>query len=402
MSFLSRAFVGESEQRAVANLGGIPKWSEVSGGGGYVTPKNAMQITAFFSCVKLLSNSVSMLPLRAYRHKGDVRTMLKPQPPLLQNPYPGITWHNWKWMLMQSLTVTGNAFGYVTARDNGARPTAILPIHPDAVSINHEEGDWTNPAYYISGKRVDSADVFHVKAYPTAGCPMSLSPIELAASDLELTQAAERYGLRWFKDSANPSGILTSDTNLTDTQVKQEMKRWVMTHGGSRRYPAVMGGGLKWQSISITPEESQFLATRAYQKSDIAMLFGIPPHMIGDTEKTSSWGQGVEQMSIGYVVYTLGGWLTCIEEAFNQILPNGQFVKFNVDALLRGDLKGRYEAHQIAIQNGWASPDEVRSLEEMAPIEGYPGGIHLQPANFVPLGHVPDANPQPAAGEGGK
>jgi len=399
LSFLSRAFVGEPEKRAVADLSGIPKWSEVSGGGGYVTPANAMHILPFFSCVRILSNGVSQLPLKAYRQKGEIRKAVAPQPALLQSPYPGITWNNWKWMLMQSLTVTGNAFGYVTDRTDKGQPTAILPVHPDSVSVDPNEGDWTAPAYMIGGKRVNSADVFHVKAYPTAGCPISLSPVELAASSLDLSQAAERYGLRWFKDSANPSGILTTDANLTDVQVKQEMKRWVMTHGAGRRYPAVMGGGLKWQPISITPEESQFLATRKHQKTDIAMMFGIPPHMLSDTEGSSMWGTGVEQMSIGFVVYTLAPWLVCIEEAFNQILPKGQFVKFNVDALLRGDLKSRYEAHAIAWQNGWISDNEIRAYEEREPIEG--GDTHYRPANFVPLGWLPTPTDQPAAGEGG-
>lgn len=401
MSFLSRAWTGE-ETRTIKRLESLPKWSEESYGGGSVGAGDAMRLATVFSCVRILANSVSTLPLKAYRNSGDIRVPVDPAPKLFQDsPYPGITWHNWLWMMMQSLVMTGNAFGQVTAWEAG-RPTAILPIHPDKLQITvPEDGYWTEPEYRINGKKVSGADIFHIKAYPTAGSPVSLSPVEMAATTLDLSAAADQYGLRWFRDSANPSGILSTEQDLTEAQVKRTMKSWMLSHR-NRRLPAVMGGGIKWTPISITPEESQFLATRAYQRADIAMLFGIPPHMINDNSSgASNWGTGIEQQGIGFVVYTLMPWLICIEQAFTQILPRGQFAKFNADALLRGDSKARSEAHMIAVQNGWTSINEVRAYEEMEPIEG--GDIHLQPANFVPLGYVP---PEPTTsantGEKGK
>ncbi|WPH57626.1 portal protein [Mycobacterium phage WXIN] len=400
MSLFSRAFSNAYEERTLTP-GAIPSWSAASAiGEGNVNDKSALHLAPFFACVRLLADSVSMLPIRAYRDKDNVPIPAKPQPRLMQDsPYPGLTWFEWLWMLMESLAVTGNAFGYITARDDKVRPTAILPIHPDDIQIEEPEDDaaWPDPVYRINGKKVDSADIVHIKRYPVAGCAVGMSPIEYAASAIGLSLSAERYGTRWFRDSANPSGILSTEQELDSTQITQAQKSWIKSHQG-RRLPAVLGGGLKWSPIHITPNESQFLETRQFQKSEVAMWFGIPPHMIGDTEKSTSWGSGIESMSIGFVTFTLMPWLVCIEQAFTRLLPRGQQAKFNASALMRGDYKTRQEGYQLAIQNGHMSPNEARALEERPPIEG--GDIYLQPMNFVPLGYIPP-DPQAVSGEKG-
>lgn len=402
MSFLSRAFSGQPEARAEARLVDIPPWSEVSMGAGRA-PRNAMKMVVFFRCVDILAKTVASLPIAAYRYTKNGRVEVNSK--LMSSPYPGMTWQNWLFMLMRSLAITGNGFGYITARDQLGSPTAILPLHPDSVRVDPEKGSWWEPAYEIFGRPVtNSADVFHVKAYPEAGYPMGLSPIEYLATTLELGWAAEQYGLRWFKDSANPSGILSSPIDLTEEQVNREMRRWIQANGQGKRYPAVMGGGLQFQTIGIPPNESQFLETRAHQRSDIAMMFGIPPHMIGDTEKSTSWGTGISEQVLGFQKFTVNPWVVGIEQAFELILPRGQFAKFNMDALVRPDLMTRYTAHQMAIQSGMASPNERRAIEDLPPIEGYPGDIYLQPSNFVELGHKPEPtapNPQADSGEEG-
>jgi HK97 family phage portal protein len=146
----------------------------------------------------------------------------------------------------------------------------------------------------------------------------------------------------------------------------------------------VLSGGFKWKPITITPEESQFLETRKFQVTEIARLFGVPPHMIGDLERSTSWGTGIEQQSIGFVTYTLRPWLTRIESALSKQLPGGQFVKFNVDGLLRGDSKSRHESYRLGLDGGYYSPNEVRAWEDLAPIEN--GDSYRQPLNFGPLG----------------
>jgi HK97 family phage portal protein len=182
--------------------------------------------------------------------------------------------------------------------------------------------------------------------------------------------------------------VLETDSELTEDQVLLTQKSWISSHGGRRR-PAVLSGGFKWKPITITPEESQFLETRRMQVSEIARLFGIPPHMIGDVEKSTSWGTGIEQQSIGFVTYTLRPWLTRIESALSRQLPGQQFVRFNVDGLLRGDTKSRYESYRMGIDGGWLNPDEVRALEDRPPIPDGTGQKFRQPMNFGPLGMDP-------------
>ncbi|ATN88820.1 portal protein [Mycobacterium phage DmpstrDiver] len=407
MSFFSRIFTGPSEARIINKLESVPSpLDEPFFRGDSHGSHGAMALGAFYACVTLLADTVASLSIDAYRKKGNVRVPVDPQPKLLAStPYPGLTWFDWLWMLMESLAVTGNAFGYITSRGPDGRPAAIMPVHPDCIHVTtSERNGWLEPVYRIDGKIVDNDRIMHIKRYPIAGCVVGMSPIEKAASAIGLGLAAERYGLSWFRDAADPRGILASDADLTPDQVKQTQKQWIQSHHG-RRLPAVMSAGIKWQSISITPNESQFLETRGFQRSEIAMWFRIPPHMIGDTEKSTSWGTGIEQQSIGFVTYTLLPWLTCIEQALTAFLPNGQFVKFNHNGLLRGDVKSRFEAYQIGIQNGIYSPNDARSWEDLPPIPE--GDIHLQPMNFVPLGYMPPEapaqEPQPnSATEGNK
>lgn len=396
MSFLSRAFATAPKQEArsldsfLTIPPNIPTAMEDALIQGDIADRGAMSLSAFFSCVSLLADTVASMPVYSYRKKNGIKQLVDPQPALfMPSPYPGLSWFDWLWMFMESLAITGNAFGYVTAFDDVGRAKSILPIHPSMIEITIPPEDplaYTDKQYFIRGKRVPNNRIVHIKRFPIAGAAYGMSVIQKAAGAVELGLAAERYGRRYFKDSANPSGILSTKEDLTPEQAKRNMKQWLQSQQG-RRLPAMLGGGLEWQQISITPEESQFLQTRQHQVREIAMWFRIPPHMISDTEASTSWGTGIEQQSIGFVTYTLRPWLECIEQMLTMLLPNGQFAKFDVDALLRGDITARWEAHQIAIQNGVKSINEVREEEDLAPCEE--GDIHLQPMNFVPLGTDP-------------
>ena len=399
MSFLSRLLArNDTEQRTVTNLESVPNWVMESQGGTSEIKGNPKNVGAFYACVTLLADTISSLTATAYRQQNQARIEVTPQPGLLMaDPYPGLTWFDWLWMMVDSLAVTGNAFGLVTARDNQNRPTAILPIHPDAITINQpkpgeeEETNWIKPVYRIGGKKQSSSDIVHIKRFPIAGRPWGMSPIEHAAGDLGLSLEANRYGLRWFRDSAHPSGILSAEGDLTPEQTLRTQKQWAQTHGAGRRMPAVMSGGMKWTPISITPNESQFLETREFQRSEIAMWFRIPPHMIGDTAKSTSWGTGIEQQSIGFATYTLRPWLTCIEQALGKYIPRGQFIKFNIDGLLRGDVKARWEAYRLGREAGVYSVNDIRAMEDLPPVED--GDGRLQPMNFAPLGYEPPPEP---------
>lgn len=388
------------EERAVTSLASIPKNSDgfVADAGVYVSEQTALQLTAVHACVRLLADAIASLPMDVYRKRGDLREPVRPTPPLVANPLDEVTDFEWKFMVVTSLALRGNSYNVVVERDRFEFPTKLLPVHPDVVQVS-EDRDTGRPIYRVEGERIPNADMVHIKRFTLPGWLTGLSPIEAARQGIGLGLAAERFGARWFGDSAAPSSVLETDQDRTPEQVREIQRNWIASHGG-RRYPAVLSGGFKWRPITITPEESQFLETRRFQRSEIAMLFGIPPHMIGDTERSTSWGTGIEQQSIGFVVYTLRPWLTCIESALSRLLPRGQFVRFNVDALLRGDIKSRYEAYAQARNAGWLSVDEIRELEDRPPLPGGIGQGYLQPLNMAPLGSDPlaqrERTPEPA------
>ena len=391
MSLFSRAFSGDSEKRTLFSEV-LPRWSQESAGFDGVSRGGAMSLTTFFACTRLLADAVSSLPLRAYKTSGEVPLPLSPQPALLANlPYPGISWRDWLWMLMQSLAVTGNAYCLIASRDANNRPTALMPVHPRLVTVRYpdaDEMDWAEPVYSINGNRVPAGDMVHIKRFPLANALTGMSPIEMAADAIGLSLDAEKYGRRWFKDSAVPSGVLSTEQPLTEAQVKQTLKQWLLAHR-DRRMPAVMGGGLKWTSISVTPEESQFLQTRSFQRSEIAMWFGVPPHMIGDTDKSTSWGSGIEAQSIGFVKFTLEPWLNCIEQAISLLLPRGTEAMFDLRAILRGDEAARWDTYEKGRLVGVLSVNDIRIAEGFPPI-GPEGDIRITPMNYVPLGTPPE------------
>jgi len=397
VSFLSRIVAPPSERRTFSSSLNIPSNADGYGSdaGEYVSERSALRLIPVYACVRLLADSIAMLPMSAYRRKVEVREPVDPAPRVVKQHMPGMTNFDWTFQTVSSLALRGECVHVVMERDLLEYPTALLPVHPDDVRIEWDQNhryDFSRVKYSVGGVRIPREDVIHTRLFSLPGEIRGLSPIGAAQQGIGLGLAAERYGARYFGDSANPSGVLESDGNLTEEQAQRSVRSWVNTHGG-RRHPAVLSGGLKWRGISIAPDEAQFLETRKFQRGEIAMLYGVPPHMIGDTEKSTSWGTGIEQQGIGYVTYTLGPWLARIENALTDILPRGQFVKFNVSALLRGDTTARFAAYVQARNAGWLSVNEIRALEDLAPIPN--GDSHIQPLNMGPLGSDPLAAKAP-------
>jgi HK97 family phage portal protein len=390
VSLLRRAF----EQRAVTEWGPIGRtvpsnWEQGPADSGVpVNDQRALQLSAFYACVRLLADSIASLPWDSFRKQDGQRIEVSPQPSLLARPDPDLTVFDWKHVMVVSLAMRGNFYGLVAERDRLEHPAMIKPLHPDHVRVDRDPTTGERRVWLGGAQRIPVRDLFHIKAFTLPGAEEGLSPVAMARQSLGLGLAAEAFGAKWFRDGAAPSSVLETDADLNDTQVRRIQQQWIASHGGRRR-PAVLSGGVTWKPISITPDESQFLETRKMQVSEIARMFGVPPHMIGDVERSTSWGTGIEQQSIGFVTYTLRPWLTRIESALTDVLPRGQFVKFNVDGLLRGDIKSRYTAYQLALNNGFANVDEVRALEDRPPIPGGLGQKFRQPMNHAPLGYQP-------------
>lgn len=378
------------------NTGLIPSnASQYIGGfdsGVAVNDRTAMQQLAVYSCIKLLADIISTLPVDVFRGADASRVNLTP-PPVIEDPDPDLNGVEYNHQVVTSLAARGNSFELVTSRDKFEYPVTRMPLHPDCVQVvrNWDDG---RADYRVHGELVPRSDMIHIRRFTLPGELQGLSPIRQAAQAIGISLAAERFGARFFGDSATPSSVLESEGNVPDDEASRTMKSWMATHGG-RRAPALLSGGLKYRTISITPEESQFLATREFARSEIAMFFGIPPHMIGDHSKATSWGSGIEQLGIGFVKYTLLPWLRCMEATYSRVLlPRGQFMRFNVNGLLRGDTASRYNSYTQARNAGWLNVDEIRALEDMPPIPGGAGASYIQPLNMGPLGSDPLAAKQ--------
>ena len=390
MSLLRR--IVQPERRAAAESAFAPPLPGQQGlvhSGEPVNEHSALSLVAYYAAVRLLADTVASLPWDAFRRRDGRQVELDPPPPILRDPYGLLTEYEWKHQMMVSLAMRGNFYGLVTQRDWLEHPAQVEPLHPDWVLRQPERvgGRMTGRVITrVAGEVVRPEDLFHVRGFTPPGAVDGLSPISLARHSIGLGLATQRFGSQWFRDGAAPSGQLITDQDLNAEQIARNQEQWVATHGG-RRLPAVMSGGMRYEPISITPEESQFLQTRDFTIKEMAMLVGVPPHMIGDVERSTSWGTGIEQQSIGFVTYNLRSWLTSIEAAMSKwLLPRGQHVRFNVDALLRGDLKSRYEAYRVALEAGFKNPDEIRALEDLEPIPGGAGQQFRQPLNFGPLG----------------
>ena len=219
----------------------------------------------------------------------------------------------------------------------------------------------------VDGQLVDPASIWHVKAYCAPGQVLGLSPIEHARQTLGVGLAAEKYGARWFGDNATPSGVLTSDQRIDQQSADAFKARWKSAHQG-RRDIAVLGQGAKFQPVTISPEESQFLGTIQANVNAVARIFGVPPEMIAGTTAGHEAYTSPEMRSLDLLTYSIRPWLVRLENAISALLPATQRARFNAGGMVRTDLKSRYEAHKLAIEAGFLTVNEVRALEDRGPL----------------------------------
>jgi HK97 family phage portal protein len=330
-----------------------------------VNPTTALQHSAVWAAVNLIAGSISTLPLYAYR-RGD-RDPLPDLPPILRQPSATMNLPDWLYAALQSLLLRGNCYGQIVDRAGaGLLPAQVELLAPDRVAVNVPNG---SIEYRVDGREVDPASIWHVKAFTSAGSVVGLSPIAHARQAVGLGLAVEKFGAQWFGEGATPSGLLTTDQRLVDKDAADLRERWYARHGG-RHQIAVLGGGAKFQPISISPEESQFLATSRANIATVARYFGVQPELIGGESGGSLTYANVEQRALDFLQFGLAPWLVRMETAISGLLSSTTTVKFNAAALVRTDLLTRYQAHESAIRAGWKLPSEVRELEDLPPIPG--------------------------------
>jgi len=335
-----------------------------------------MQLLVVASAVRILSDAVAGLPFDAVRMQGEIRRTLEPPPGIISDPFGGAANTSLPSrrlglsQMMVSLLLRGNAYCLVLSRDSRGYPNRLMVLHPDRVKCTLDGNG--QRVYEVNRKPVDADDIVHILglAYPEAATGISV--IRYARNAIGLGLAAEEFGARFFGNGAHMSGIVEVPGDLDRERARQLKESFTASHGGlsHAHTVGVLSGGASWRPISVTPEDAQFLGTRAAQTIDLAMLFGIPPHMLGQTDKTTSWGTGIEQQGLGFLAYTLNPWLGRFEDAWSSLMPKPQCARFNADALLRTDTAGRYLVYGAARSAGILTQNEIRALENFAPVEG--------------------------------
>jgi len=385
---LLRHLIAPHEERAISYQDVWGRALDLDGSatsaGRYVSEDSALRLTTVYGCVSLLGDMVATLPVDAYRKLPDgTRETIDPKPAMISTPARFMSWISWTHAVVASLALRGNAYALIVR--NAAGTITELPlVHPDDVEIVPVGTSWQ---WMVRGQRVSNYDLLHIPLFVTPGSPIGLSPISYHAESIGGALAVEEYGNRFFGDSATPSGVLETDAMLTPEQAETLAATWTSRQGHRRRKPAVLQGGLKWRPITIAPEEAQFIETRKMNARDISgKVYRVPPHMIGDVDGSTSWGTGIEQQTLGFVKFTLMPYLVRIEQALSQLLPRTTYVKFNTDGLLRGDAESRANLYASALEHGWMSPNEVRALEDMPPIDD--GDEYFFPLNFGSLDAV--------------
>lgn len=369
-----------------------------------VTESSVMGISAFFSGVRLLSDTISTLPRTVHKRNGQKREAATKHPAYKMlrtycNPIlnPQQVWE----MIVMSFELRGVAYAEVV-RDNRGRPVEFWPLHPNNVRPSITP---TSEIFYIvkddtnSVERVVSRDdMFHLRLLPTA-FDASVSPIQAFREGLGLAIAVERYGAAHFGNGAKPAGVFIPKTKVTKDDADLFMSKWNAGHQGVSRAHrmAILPMEMGYQSIGLSPEDSQFLETRKLQVTEVARVLRIPPAMLYDLEYGTF--SNTEQQGLEFDKNSIRPRLVRIEEELNRVLftdieRDSHYVKFNSDALLRGDLAARYSAYAVGRQWGWLSVNDVRRLEDENPIED--GDVYMVPTNMAPADKFNEPEPEPA------
>ena len=355
-----------------------------------VNERTAMQTTAVYACVRILAEAVASLPLHVYEYQDDGGKKLVHDHPLYyllhDEPNPEMTSFVFRETLMSHLLIWGNAYAQII-RDGAGRVLGLYPLLPDKMDVQRDDcgniyyvysrNSDENPTFKEYGNiKLKAEDVLHIPGLGFDGL-IGYSPIAMAKNAVGMTLACEEYGASFFANGANPGGVLEHPGVLKDPSKVRESWNSVYRGVNNAHKIAVLEEGMKYQQIGIPPEEAQFLETRKFQINEIARLYRIPPHMVGDLDKSSF--SNIEQQSLEFVKYTLDPWVIRWEQSLQRslLLPGEKgkyFIKLNVDGLLRGDYQSRMNGYAVGRQNGWFSANDIREMENMNPIPDEEGG----------------------------
>lgn len=402
MSVFGKLFKARDKPQDALNGSGYSFMFGRSAAGQAVNERSAMQMSAVYACVRILAESIASLPLHFYQYNdagGKEKAVNHPLYWLLHDePNPEMSSFSFRETLMTHLLLWGNAYAQIIRNGRG-EVIALYPLMPDRMTVDRDARGRIYYEYARSdsdantlGKKstviLSPEDVFHIPGLGFDGL-VGYSPIAMAKQAIGMGLACDEYGAAFYQNGAQPGGVLEHPNVLKDP--KRVRESWNAIYQGSRNAHriAVLEEGMTYKPITISPEQAQFLETRKFQIDEIARIFRVPPHMIGDLEKSSF--SNIEQQSLEFVKYTLAPWISRWEQAIQRSLllmseRTRYFARFNVEGLLRGDYQSRMNGYAVARQNGWMSANDIRELESLDMIPDEQGGnLYLINGNMTKL-----------------
>lgn len=369
-------------------------------GGKSVDTTTALQISAVFSCVKILAESVACLPLHVYQTDGKGNKTLATEHPLYyllhDSPNDEMTAYSFKENIMLHLLTNGNSYSQILYK--GGKVAGLYPLQSDRMTVKRQDNGERVYSYRpTTGENehmkstaeivLRQQDVLHIPAMGIDGLH-GYSPIAMARNAIGVAIACEEFGAKFFQNGARPSGILKVPHVLKDPQKLSES--WQAAYGGENSgKTAVLEEGVEYQQLSVNQNDAQFLETRKFQIAEIARIFRVPLHMLNELDRATF--SNITQQSLEFITYTLTPWLVRLEQGFNKSLFSEKerrqyFVKFSVEGFLRGDYETRMRGYQTALQSGIMTVNEIRGLEDLNAIAAEEGGdFHLVNGNMAKL-----------------
>ncbi|MFA1192019.1 phage portal protein [Enterobacter kobei] len=374
------------------------EWFGTSSSGKMVTADKAIQLSAVWACVRLLSESISTLPLKIYVRQPDGSRKAATDHPaysiLCRRPNSEMTPSRFMLMVVASICLRGNAF--IEKKFIANRLVSLVPLLPQNMVVKRLTTGALEYKYTENGNErvIPVKNIMHIRGFGLDGV-CGMMPMKTGRDVIGSAMAVEESAAKIFEQGLQSSGFLSADNALADDQ-RERLRGYMASFTGSKNAGKIMvlEGGLKYQGVTMNPEDAQMLESRAFSIEEICRWFRVPPFMVGHTTKQSSWASSLEGMNLQFLTHTLRPLLVNIEQEIGRCLLDSDdevFAEFSVEGLLRADSAGRAAYYTSALQNGWMSRNDVRRLENMPPIEG--GDIYTVQLNLTQLKNLESSNP---------
>lgn len=374
-----------------------------------ITPETALALPAVYGCVRVLAETLAMLPLPTYRRLPDGgrdRNRSHPNYRLLQHrPNRWQTRMEWVEMMAGHVALRGNAYSQIVTDPQTGNAVELVPLHPNRVDIEVIDGGPMDgePLYLVRDWRTQDVrrflpfEILHIRGMSSGGYK-GMSPIEVARRSLEATQGAEMFGTSLWQNKAMPGGVLKHPGKVSENALKnlRESIREIYSGPDGWHNAMILEEGMEWSQVAVTPDDAQWIDSRKFGVIEICRIFRVPPHMVQDLERATF--SNVEHQDIGFAKYTMGPEARRVESAINRVLfddPESDWCEFMLDGLYRGDLASRTAANVQQFMHGALTVDEWRAMENRNPLPDGLGRRHYVPVNLTPVDEVPPSDPRP-------